>query len=222
MADIVIFGAGQIAEVAKVYLDAHSADRIVGFTVDAAFRKADSFLGLPLVAWENLEETFPPASVKLLGPLSYRRLNELRKDRHLEGKARGYSFASFIHPASHIYTEDIGENCFILEANVIQPFARIGEGVMMWSGNHIGHHVVIGDYCFLSSHVGLASGVRLGEGCFLGGKVGIDTGVKIGARCFLGGGAVVKKNLPDESVVPGPADPVAPYSSSRIKRLDFK
>jgi sugar O-acyltransferase (sialic acid O-acetyltransferase NeuD family) len=222
MADIVVFGAGQIAEVAKVYLDAHGSDRIVGFTVDAAFCQTDSFAGLPLVAWESLEQTFPPDRVKLLGPLSYRRLNELRRDRYLEGKARGYGFASFVHPETHIYSRDIGENCFILEANVIQPFARIGNGVMMWSGNHIGHHVEIGNYCFISSQVGLASGVRLGECCFLGGKVGIDAGVKIGDRCFLGGGAVVKKNLPDESVVPGPADLVAPYPSSRIKRLDFK
>jgi acetyltransferase-like isoleucine patch superfamily enzyme len=222
MVDIVVFGAGQIAEVAKVYLDAHSSDRIVGFTVDAAFRQRDTFQGLPLVAWEELEARFPPGSVKLLGPLSYRKLNEFRRDRYLEGKARGYDFASFIHPASLVYAKEIGENCFILEANVIQPFVRIGVGVMMWSGNHIGHHGVIGDYCFLSTHVGLGSGVRLGERCFLCGKVGVDSNFEIGAGSFLGGGAVIKKNLPPESVVPGPADPVAPYSAARIKRLDFR
>ena len=222
MADIVVFGAGQIAEVAKVYLDAHSSDRIVGFTVDADYRKSDTFQGLPLVAWEELERHFPPGAVKVLGPLSYRRLNEFRRDRHLEGKARGYDFASFIHPDSHVYASEIGENCFILEANVIQPFVRIGAGVMMWSGNHIGHHSVIGDYCFLSTHVGLGSGVRLGERCFLSGKVGVDSGIEIGAGCFLGGGAVIKKKLPPESVVPGPSDAVAPYPSSRIKRLDFR
>jgi acetyltransferase-like isoleucine patch superfamily enzyme len=222
MADIVVFGAGQIAEVAKVYLDAHSSDRIVGFTVDADYRKSDTFQGHPLVAWEKLEQTFPPGAVKLLGPLSYRKLNEFRRDRYLEGKARGYSFASFIHPASQVHASEIGENCFILEANVIQPFVRIGTSVMMWSGNHIGHHAQIGDYCFISTHVGIGSNVRLGERCFLSGKVGIDSGIEIGAGCFLGGGAVIKKKLPPESVVPGPEDAVAPYPSSRIKRLDFR
>jgi acetyltransferase-like isoleucine patch superfamily enzyme len=222
VADIVIFGAGQIAEVAKVYVDACGPDRIVGFTVDAAFQKSDLFHGLPLVAWERLEQHFPPGAVKLLGPLSYRRLNDFRRERHREGKARGYEFASFIHPASHVHTRDIGDNCFILEANVIQPFVRIGAGVMMWSGNHIGHHAQIGDYCFLSTHVGLGSGVRLGECCFLAGKVGVDSGFEIGAGSFLGGGAIVKKNLPPESVVPGPSDRVAPYPSSRLKRLRFR
>src|SRR5258708_7583620 len=104
MADIVIFGAGQIAEVAKIYIDAHSEHRIIGFTVDAQFVKSDRFLNLPLVPWERLEQFFPPDRVELLGPLSYRRINEFRRDRYLEGKARHYRFASFIHPNSHIYS----------------------------------------------------------------------------------------------------------------------
>lgn len=222
MADIVVFGAGDIASVAKVYLDAHSRDRIVGFTVDAAYRTSDTFEGLPLVAWEELERHFRPSAVQLLGPLSYRGLNELRRDRHREGRARGYAFASFVHPDSHVYASEIGENCFILENNVIQPFVRIGAGVMIWSSNHVGHHAVIGDYCFLASHVGLGGGVRLGERCFLAGKVGIESGVTVGDACFLGGGAIVKKNLPSESVVPGQNDAAAPYSSARIKRLRLR
>jgi UDP-3-O-[3-hydroxymyristoyl] glucosamine N-acyltransferase len=194
----------------------------VGFTVDAAYRTADTFRGLPLVAWERIEERFPPGEVQLLGPLSYRRLNDLRRERHSDGKARGYTFASFIHPASHIYTTDIGENCFILENNIIQPFVRIGMGVMMWSGNHIGHHAWIGDYCFLASQVGLGAGVRVGKGCFLAGKVGIESGVEIGDDCFLGTAAIAARNLPAQSVIRGHADTMAPFPSSRMKRLNFR
>ncbi len=219
MADLVLFGAGQIAQVAKAYIDAHGPDRIVGFTVDAAYKIGDTFAGLPLIAWEELEQKFPPGDVKLLGPLSYRRLNEFRRDRHLEGRERGYTFASFIHPASHIYAAAIGENCFILENNVIQPFVRIGAGVMMWSGNHIGHHSSVGDYCFIASQVGLGGDAKIGERCFLAGKVGVEGGVTVGDGCFLGTGVLVKKNLPAHSVVPGAADLVAPYPASRIKRL---
>ena len=49
MSDIVVFGAGQIAEVAKVYIDAHGEDRIVGFTVDAAGSAAEAMNKLALV-----------------------------------------------------------------------------------------------------------------------------------------------------------------------------
>lgn len=219
MTDIVIFGAERAAEVAKVYIDAHGPDRVVGFTVDQAFLKSDTLQGLPVVAWERLESCFPPAQVKLLGPVSYRRLNELRKVRHLEGKQRGYGFASFIHPASLVYASDIGENCLILEGNVIQPFAWIGKGVIIWSGSIIGHHAVIGDYCFLSSQVGVGAGARLGERCFLGGKVGVDPGVQIGEASFLSSGANVKGDLPAESLVRAHRDYATGHSSSLIRRL---
>ena len=138
MQDVVLFGAGRIAEVAKVYLDRFSEDRVVGFTVDAAYKTDDSFHGLPVVPFETLEQHFPPSQVKLLGPLSYQRMNEFRRDRHQEAKARGYGFARFVHPRSQVLTDAIGENCFILEANTIQPFVTIGDGAMIWSANHIG------------------------------------------------------------------------------------
>jgi sugar O-acyltransferase (sialic acid O-acetyltransferase NeuD family) len=218
MADIVVFGAGQIAEVAKVYIDAHSDDRIVGFTVDAQYAKTDRFHDLPLVPWERLEEFFPPDQVELLGPLSYRRLNEFRRARYLEGKQRNYRFTSFIHPSSHIYTTEIGENCFILEANVIQPFAKIGDDVMLWSGNHIGHHSSIGDHCFLAGQVGIAGATRIGESCFLGGKVGVTQGLTIGDNCLLSFGVIVTKDLaPGSVVLRGSPDPVAGFPSSRMR-----
>jgi sugar O-acyltransferase (sialic acid O-acetyltransferase NeuD family) len=217
MADIVLFGAGQIAEVAKVYIDAHSDDRIVGFTVDAQYAKTDRFHGLPLVPWENLEEYFPPDQVELLGPLSYRRMNEFRWTRYLEGKRRNYRFASFIHPNSHIYTKDIGENCFILEANVIQPFVTIGNNVIIWSSNHIGHHSKIGDHCFLASQVGIAGATHIGEGCFLSGKVGVTEGLMIGDACLLSVGVIVTKDLAAGSVVLRAPDRIAPFPSSRMR-----
>ena len=220
MADIVIFGAGQIAEVAKVYIDAHSEHRIVGFTVDPQYAMSDRFFDLPLVPWDRLEQFFPPDRVELLGPLSYRRMNEFRRDRYFEGKARSYRFASFIHPDSHIYTQDLGEHCFILERNVIQPCVKIGNNVMIWSGNHIGHHCVIGDHCFIASQVGIAGGARIGERCFLGGKVGVSDGVTIGDACFLGLGVRAMKDLaPGSVVVRSVADRIEKFPSSRIRRL---
>ncbi|MFG1404197.1 acetyltransferase [Xanthobacter sediminis] len=219
MADIVLFGAGQIADVARVYIDACGPDRIVGFTVDAAHRKADSFAGRPLVDWETLERHFPPGRVKLLGPLSFRRLNAFRRSRYEEGRARGYAFATFVHPSCSNHAERIGENCFILENNTLQPFVTIGDNVIMWSNNHIGHHSQIGDHCFLSSQIGLSSNVVIGPGCFLSGQVGIEYGVTVGADSYLGTCTFIAKNMPPESVVRIEGSPVAPYSSLRLRRL---
>lgn len=222
MADIVIFGIGQVAEVAKVYIERFSQDRIVGFTVDRAFAVADTLHGLPVVPWEDLESRFPADAVKLLGPVSYQRLNDLRRERHAEGKARGYGFASFIHPSVHNLAEAVGENCFILENCTLQPFVRIGDGVIIWSTTHIGHHCVVEDFCFLSSLVGLASGVRIGSGSMLGGQVGVDNGITVGANSYIESRAMLRRDVPPNSVVRHPFDTPEAYSSDRLKAMKFR
>jgi len=222
MANIVIFGIGQIAEVAKVYIDRFSDDHVVGFTVDREFATVESFHGLPVVPWEDLETRFPPDAVRLLGPLSYQRLNDLRRERHAEGKARGYGFATFVHPSVHNLADTIGENCFILENCTLQPFVRIGDGVIIWSTSHIGHHCVIEDFCFLSSLVGLASGVRIGSGSMLGGQVGVDNGISVGANSYLESRVMLRRDVPSGSVVRHAYDTPEPYTSDRLKAMKFK
>jgi sugar O-acyltransferase (sialic acid O-acetyltransferase NeuD family) len=219
MADIVLWGAGQIADVARVYIDKHGPDKIVGFTVDAEYKKSDTFAGRPLVAWEELEKFFPPDKVKLLGPLSFRKLNDFRTKRYNEAKERGYQHTNFIHPSCHNYAESIGDNCFILDNCILQPFSRIGNNVMFWTDVHVGHHCVIGDNCFISSCTGFSSNATVGENCIISGRTSVDYGVEIGPRCFIGMGANVHKNLPAESVVRAVNSAKARYTTQRIKHL---
>ncbi|WP_162901620.1 acetyltransferase [Breoghania sp. L-A4] len=202
MSDIVIFGAGQLASVISVYIARESSHRIVGYTVDDSYLGGSStFNGLPLVAWERLEEHFATDRVLLLGPVSYRDANRFRRDRYLDGKARGYDFASFIHPATHIYSDRIGENCIILEGNVVQPFAEVGNNCILWSGNHVGHHTIIGNHCFLASQVGIGGNARIGERTFFGGQSGVIDNTSIGEGCIIGAGSTVLNDLGDESFV---------------------
>lgn len=217
--DIVLFGTGMAAQTVAFHLARHSGYRIVGYTVDAAWRRAEQHDGLPLVAWEELETRFPPDRVQLFGPFSYARMNTLRRDRYLEGKARGYRFARFIHPSSHVYTDDIGENALILEACVIQPFVRIGDNVIIWSMSVVAHHTEIGDHCFLSGQVGIAGHAVIGPECYLSGQVGVGDGQRIGRGCALLNGVAVTYDLPDHSVVQGNPGRIRRIPSDRLHRL---
>jgi sugar O-acyltransferase (sialic acid O-acetyltransferase NeuD family) len=220
MADIVIFGASMSAQVARVFLEKDTDHRVVGFTVDAAYATSDRFDELPLVPWERLEEAFPPTQVQLLGPISYRRLNELRRDRYLEGKARGYRFASFIHPTCVVYTKEIGEHCFILARTIIEPHARIGNNVIIWGDSYIAHHAVVGDHCFFSGRVGIAGGTRVGERCFLGGQSTVSEGLTIGDGCLLSLGTIVTKNIPPGSIVRRTAkNSISPVPAARMRNF---
>src|SRR5690606_16161042 len=157
--------------------------------------------------------------IKLLGPLTYQRMNTVRRDRYLEGKARGYSFASFIHPDCNIYSDEIGENCLILERNVIQPFSSIGNNVIIWSSSHVGHHSRVGDHVFISTYVGIGGSAGVGNECHLAGRAGVAHGVTLGPRCAILNGLTVTRSLPEGTVVAAEMPPVKDFDSSRLYRL---
>lgn len=219
-ADVVLFGTGNVAEVITVYLERFSDLNIVGYTVDADYLPmARSFMGKQVVPWDKIKSYYPPGQVRLMGPLTYQRLNQVRRDRYLEGKTMGYAFASFIHPASHILTDSIGEHVIILEQNVIQPFVEIGDNVILWSFNHIGHHVKLGSHSFVASLVGVSGNTKIGEQCYIGGGVGFNQGLKVGDRCAFLGQVVVDKDVPDDTTLIGRPQDVRRIPSARIAKL---
>src|SRR6188768_1517644 len=142
MADVVIFGARDFASLAHFYLRHDSPHRVVGFTVHREFLPAEaSFEGLPIVPFEDLEIHFPPTQCLAFAPLSHRRMNRLREEVYVALKQRGYSLISYVSTRATVFPETpIGDNCFILEDNTLQPYVNIGNNVVIWSGNHIGHH----------------------------------------------------------------------------------
>ncbi len=55
-----------------------------------------------------------------------------------------------------------------------------------------------------------AKPIRIGRDCWIGGAAIIQPGVTIGDRCIVGAGAVVTKDVPDDTIVVGnPARPLA-------------
>src|SRR5919204_1216403 len=141
MADVVVFGVGQWAELAHFYLTHDSPHDVVGFTVDGEYLDRDEFRGQPVCAFEEIEDVHPVGDVSLLIPISFKRMNHVRADRYAAAKAKGYDLISYVSSKATTFPDfDCGENCFILEDNTIQPFVTIGDDVVMWSGNHIGHH----------------------------------------------------------------------------------
>ena len=95
----------------------------------------------------------------------------------------------------------IGENCFILEDNTIQPFTSVGNNTILWSGNHIGHHSKIGNNCFISSHVVISGNCIVGDNTFISVNSSIADRTNIGKSCFIGMGVNITKDIDDEAKV---------------------
>jgi sugar O-acyltransferase (sialic acid O-acetyltransferase NeuD family) len=218
--DLVIFGTGAIAELADLYFREDTNRRVAGFTVDAAYKTSDSLLGRPIVPFDEVEAAFSPDAHDLFVALSYTGLNKLRRARVDAAKAKGYAIANYISSrATRFSTFVPAENQFILEDNTIQPFAKIGRNVTLWSGNHIGHHSQIAEDTFIASHVVVSGGVSIGPRCFVGVNVTIRDNVHVGADCVLGAGSLVLKDVPDGSVVSPDGSEISKVPSSRLRHI---
>ena len=220
MKPLVIFGTGDIAQLAHYYFSTDSDYQVVAFTVDAAFATEGQLLGLPVVPFEQVTDHYPSQTYELFVALSYAKLNEVRKSKYLAAKAMGYRLASYVSSRASILNQgQIGENCFVLEDNTIQPFAAIGNNVTLWSGNHIGHHSIIHNHCFIASHVVVSGGVEIGESCFVGVNATLRDHIKVGEKCVIGAGALLLADAEPGGVYIGQATERAKVPSSRLKKI---
>ncbi|MFP3889653.1 acetyltransferase [uncultured Ralstonia sp.] len=217
---LIIFGAGQIAELAWFYFTHDSAYTPVAFTLDRAFMTDDHFHGLPVIPFDELAQHFRPDQVEVFVALSYAKVNALRAQKVAEVRNAGYRLASYVSSRATVFPGfQPGENSFILEDNTIQPFAHIGNNVTLWSGNHIGHHSVVEDNCFISSHVVISGGVRVGANTFIGVNSTIRDHVKIGARCVIGAGSLLLADAEADGVYMAPVTERSRVPSSRLRNI---
>ena len=201
MAALVIFGAGDIARLAHYYFTRDSEHEVVAFTVDEKYRQGDTFLDLPLVSFEEAIRRYPAGEYKMFVAMSYARMNKLRAEKYQQAKQNRYELVSYLSSRCSFLTDHpVGDNCFILEDNTIQPFVKIGNNVTLWSGNHIGHDAVIEDHCFLASHIVVSGYVHIQRHCFIGVNATLRNSINIAPETLIGAGAIIMKDTVEQGV----------------------
>lgn len=204
MKKLIIVGDSAFAEIAFEYFTYDSEYDVVAFAVERQYLQRDSLFSTPVIALEDVEEHYGPADHSFYAATVYTQTNKLRARLYQTMKGKGYAPASYISPRATVWRNaKIGEHAFIFEHNVVQPFTEIGDNVVLWSGNHIGHHSKIGSHCFISSHVVISGFVTVGEYCFMGVNASVANNLSIGNKCTIGAGALVLADVPDSRVVAG-------------------
>jgi sugar O-acyltransferase (sialic acid O-acetyltransferase NeuD family) len=210
MSKIIIIGDGETAELACEYFTHDSPHDVVAFSVEREYLKKQELFGLPIIPFEDLTDRYDPAEYVAFVAISYTQLNRVRARLYQETKRKGYSLVSYVSSKAFVWRNvEIGENCFILENNVLQYAVKVGNNVVLWSGNHVGHQTIIRDNVFVSSHVVISGYCDIGENCFLGVNSSLANNLTIAKDCLIGMGAVVNKNTEARQVYVGnPAKPL--------------
>jgi sugar O-acyltransferase (sialic acid O-acetyltransferase NeuD family) len=199
----IIFGTSGQAEVMAYLLDHDSEYEVVAFTSTKDYVTAGEVYGRPLVAFENIEQLFPPDKFDMHIAIGYNTQNTVREKFFHEAKKKGYKLLTYISTKTTNYAASIGENCFIFEDNTIQPFVEIGNNCILWSGNHIGHHSKVMDNVFVSSHVVISGHCLIGNNSFLGVNSTLRDGIKIAPFTTLGAGCLIVKDTEENATYIG-------------------
>ena len=201
---LIIVGDTAFAEIAYEYFTYDSEYQVVAFSVEQAYLKRDTLFGLPVVPFETLELRCAPGDHSYFVAATYTDSNRLRSRLYQQAKEKGYAPASYISSQAFVWRNcEIGEHCFVFEDNTVQPFVRIENNVVLWSGNHIGHHSLIKSHCFVSSHVVVSGFCEIGEYCFMGVNSTVANNITIAENCVIGAGALVLGDVPDDQIVVG-------------------
>ncbi|MFP6557520.1 acetyltransferase [Paraburkholderia sp. B3] len=204
MAKVLIFGLHDYAELAHYYLEHDSPHEVAGFCVNRAYLPEERrFKGLEVVAFEDVAETHPASDYQFFAPMSPKRMNADRERVFQEIKGKGYRLVSYVSSKATTFDNEIGENCFILEDNTIQPFTTIGDNVVLWSGNHVGHHGAIRDHVTMTSHVVMSGHCEIGAYSFLGVNATLRDGIRIGEGSFIAMASAIMKSTEPWSVYKG-------------------
>ena len=203
---VVIFGTGDFARIAKVYFTRDDAFEVAAFTADRDRIEDSRLLDLDVVPFEDLPQTHPPDRYAMFVAIGFSRMNKARAEVYQRCKALGYELVTYVCSKAVVWGENVvGDNTFILENNVVQPFVKIGSNVVLWSGNHIGHDSTIGDHVFIASHVVISGNCSIGDYTFMGVNATVRDGVTIAPECLVGAGALILKDTERAQVFPGQA-----------------
>ena len=217
---LVIVGAGEFAEIVYEYFMLDSPYEVVGFVVEEKYLREKSLFDLPITSFERIKEIYPPDEYEVFVAVTYVKLNRERRRLYAECKKMGYTCASYVSSRAFVWHNvEIGENRFIFENNVLQYHVKVGNNVILWSGNHVGHRSIIEDDCWLTSHDVISGFCRIGRGSFIGVNATLGDNVTLGEDTVLGAAAVTVKSLLDigRVYIGSPARPLGKTSYEQFQ-----
>ena len=197
---IIIFGITPFAKMVKYYVETYTASTVAAFTVDAPYKTADSFCGLPVVPFESITSAYPPSQYSAIVALGYSKMNMTRQEKFSILLHSGYTMPNLIHPSAHLENAQIGLGNIILENVNLGYNSNIGNSNVIWNGCNISHEVNIGNYNYISPSVAIAGRVNLNNNCFLGINSCVRNDLTIQNYSLIGAGCYINKGTEEYGV----------------------
>ncbi len=200
---VLIYGASGHGKVILDILEKTPDVEVAGFFDTDAAKDGMDFCGYTI--WHASDSTLDNArnegvayAVISIGDGGER----LKVSARLSGK--GFQFFTAIHPSAVVGKgAEIGEGTVIAATAVVNPYAKVGKHVIINTGAAVEHDNIIGDYVHIAPGANLGGNVSVGDFSEVFTNATVLPKVKIGRNVIVGAGAVVLRDIPDNTVVVG-------------------
>ena len=200
---IIIIGAGGHA---KVLLDTLllNGEAVLGLTEFDAEKWNTSVLGVSVIGNDDVILSHSPDEIFLVNGMGSVGSTKKRQEIYRSFKAKGYKFATVVHPSAIISPYVVlGEGVQLMAGCTINAGTVIGDDSIVNTRASIDHDVLIGEHVHIAPGTTISGGVKIGDGVHIGTGASVIQGVQIGTNSIVGAGAVVLTNLPNECLAYG-------------------
>lgn len=201
MSKVIIFGTSNFSTCLHRILSVEGVHKVLAYTVTREYLNESELEGLPVVAFEDLQDIFNMSECEIALTIGYTNMNDNRKYVYELCKNNKYSIFTYVSTKALVYSNDIGEGSLIYPGVFIGPYVRIGKCVVLHMQVSVTHHNFIGDYSFFADGTVVGGETTFGNNCFVGMSCIIRNEIKIGNRVFIGAGCVINNNLNDKDAM---------------------
>lgn len=218
MRNLVIFGDTHFAERLFKYINIEQIDRVVAFTQEEKYIVRSDIQGVPVIPFERLYSAINNDFSIIIG-IGYSKMNSIRSGVYYNCKQQGYNVASYISSKALVYSDDIGEGCFVCPGAIIGPDVQLGVCNYMESGVIMSHDNRLGNFNFISTNAVFGGFTKVGNNCFFGLHCTIKDNIVISDNNLIGSSANVLKSINSTGgvIVGNPANRLENKMSNDIK-----
>jgi sugar O-acyltransferase (sialic acid O-acetyltransferase NeuD family) len=219
MKKMIIFGTGTLARLAYIHFSDEGQYEVIAFTVNENYivDDGDTF-GLKIVPFEKIEQIYPPDTFSMFVAIGTKRANKARAQIYNDCKAKGYELASCLNTrVNQLKYVKTGDNCLVMPSVIVQPYAELGNDVIVWSGSYVGFQSRIGDHSYIAAAAVVAGNVKVGQYCFVGANATIKDGLTLAPESIVGAGAIILEDTETGKVYGGQGAEIIHRSSSELR-----
>lgn len=200
---ILIIGANNYAVELLREIEQETPLRIDAFSTYKAYKQMDVLDNLPVIAFEEIKDTYPDAQVSVIIAIGYTQMNGIREKVYRDCLEQGFRICGYISPRANIYSNEIGMGTIVRTGAHIGVNVRLGDGCIVNQGVTLTHDITAGDFCFFGACSVFGGGTTIGSKCFFGLNCTIKNRLTISDRTLVGAGSLLLHDTELESVYVG-------------------